>query len=424
MLYVDDTKYSPEDFERWFSSFASDPVVGDCAGKCFTVRLTHTALWIALCLYIKANGGSVFPLPPDTPFAAARRRAELSGSNYLLFDDVGDGTLQSLEVAVLSPSNVAAATPSLIQMSSGTTGEPKCIARSWSSIDIEVASYVQHFEADALTPIVACPVHHSYGLISGVFVALHRGVTPVVLKNLNPKFVLRRLHNVTRPVLYSSPILLTAVTMLAKHSEPIFSVMTSGTLLPSRWFESIRSKVSHLHQQYGCSEVGCIALGQDIEAASQMGRPLPHLEVVTGRDAAAPKEIVVKFPGGRVVGTRDLGYLSGNQLHFVSRMDDMINVAGLNVYPSEVEEVVLQLPGVRDAVAFKRNHSFGNDQVCLYFASDTTIPHNVVRQWCTQQLAAHQVPMNITQVSTIPRLPNGKVSRKALAESEPLIQPG
>lgn len=418
MLHVDDTFFAADYFDGYFARFAKHPVLESCSGKCFTVRLRDPAFWIALCLYIKAHGGSVFPLSPDTPLAAARRRAELSGSRYLVFGERGDDALEALETIEPDARALAAPSSSLIQMSSGTTGEPKCIARSWNSIDTEIASYAKHFDAaNAMTPVVACPVNHSYGLICGVLVALHRGLAPIIIENLNPKYVLRKLREVNAPLLYSSPPLLAAITMLAKPDEPIHAVMTSGTLLPRKWFESIRSKVRHVHQQYGCSEAGCIALGQDITAPNELGVPLPHVEILTGIAATDPKEILVHLPGGKVVETRDLGYMSQGRLHFVSRLDDMINVAGLNVYPSEVEEVVLQMPNVRDAVVFKSGHSFGNDQVCLYFVSETHIPHQTVREWCAQHLSSHQVPMSIIQVPDIPKLPNGKVSRKALGQA-------
>lgn len=238
----------------------------------------------------------------------------------------------------------------------------------------------------------------------------------MVIKNLNPKYILRKLRGVDAPLLYSSPSLLAAITMLAKPDEPIHAVMTSGTLLPNKWFETLRAKVRHVHQQYGCSEAGCIALGQDITAANELGVPLPHVEILTGSTPTDPKEILVRLPDGKFIQTRDLGYMRDGRLHFVSRADDMINVAGLNVYPSEVEEVALEMPGVREAIVFKRAHGFGHEQVCLYFVSETPLPHQAVREWCAQRLAAHQVPMNITQVPDIPKLPNGKVSRKALAQ--------
>ncbi|WP_082408286.1 AMP-binding enzyme [Verrucomicrobium spinosum] len=213
--------------------------------------------------------------------------------------------------------------------------------------------------------------------------------------------------------------MITTLAMLVKEGEPLWAVMTSGTVLQKATFEKLAKKVRHLYQQYGCSEAGCLSLGTGLLAANDQGKPLPHIAIAAGTNAGEPADIVVTLPDGRTVETRDLGYFIGDRLHFVSRIDEMINVAGFNVYPGEVEEVVLAMPGIRDAVVFKRSRGFGGEQVCLHFVSEETIPAEVVREFCAGRLATHQIPMNIARVEAIPRLPNGKISRKALAEAPP-----
>jgi len=418
MLCVDDIHFGKDYFERCFARFEGHAVLGRPEGLRVAVRLADPAFWIALCCYMKERGGSVFPLPSDTPVEGARRNARRSGSDFLLFGTEGVTALDSMErIAQSGATNLDARPPGLIQTSSGTTGDPKFIDRSWTSIDAEIASYLRHFDdGGALRPIVACPVNHSYGLISGVLVALARGVVPTVVSNLNPKYLLRKLYETTSPLLYSSPTLIATITMLAPEEKPIFAVMTSGSLMNRTWFSGVRRKVRHLHQQYGCSEAGCVVLGQDIEAPNELGTPLSHVELIAGRSANEPGEIVLKFGGDATIATRDLGYLEGGRLYFVSRLDDMINVSGINVYPGEVEEVVLQMPGVVDAVCFRRKHGFGNDQVCLRFVANEDLAERAVREWCAQSLASHQVPTVVKRVDAIPRLPNGKISRKALAE--------
>lgn len=421
MIHVDDQAFGQGYFEGRFAEFTAHPLLSRCSGRRLAVCLKDTALWIALCLYIKENGGTVFPLPVDTPLEAACRRAGRSGCEALITAN-DDGLLEAVEI---EPAAAFPETPpGLIQTSSGTTGEPKFIERSWASIDTEIESYVRHFpEANAWTPIVACPVTHSYGLICGVLVALRRGVQPIIIRNLNPKFILRKLREAPASILYSSPAMIATLAMFVKEHEPLWAVMTSGTVLQKATFETLGKKVRHLYQQYGCSEAGCLSLGTGLLSANDQGQPLPHNTVTAGVNASEPADIIVTLPDGRTVETRDLGYFEGGRLHFVSRLDEMINVAGFNVYPVEVEEVILTLPGVRDAVIFKRTRGFGGDQVCLQFVSDEEISAEAVRDFCTGKLAAHQVPMNIARVETIPRLPNGKISRKALATESAAITP-
>lgn len=415
MIHVDDQAYDRAYFETCFARFSVHPALSNCAGRRMAVCLQDTALWIALCLYTKQQCATVFPLPADTPLDGARRRAERSGCEVLILAP----DAESLEVVEIDSGHSRPdAAAGLIQTSSGTTGEPKFIERSWTSIDTEVESYVRHFpEANDWTPIVACPVTHSYGLICGVLVALRRGVQPVIIRNLNPKYILRKLREAHPSILYSSPAMIATLAMFVKEEEPLWAVMTSGTVLPKATFESLRQKVRHLFQQYGCSEAGCLSLGTRLSAANNLGTPLPHLSVGAGANAGEAAGIIVTLPDGRTVDTRDLGYFDGGRLHFVSRVDEMINVAGFNVYPGEVEEVVLEMPGLRDAVVFKRSRGFGGDQVCLQFVSDDEIPADAIREFCSGRLAVHQIPMNIERVESIARLPNGKISRKALSEA-------
>lgn len=418
MLYVDDTYFDHRYFRERFALFEAHPILRRCEDVRLAVRLADTAFWVALCLYVKERGGTVFPLPADTPLDAARRRAERSGCDFLLFGTTGEEALEHIAPVTPLPHAPDAPRAALIQMSSGTTGEPKYVERSWRSVDAEIESYVEHFPIPTtVTPVIACPVTHSYGLISGVLVGLRRGVAPVVIGNPNPKFILRTLLERETPLLYSSPTLIATLSLLARNDRSLFAVMTSGTTLPQAWFDGARKKFRHVHQQYGCSEAGCVALGVDIGAPNELGVPLPHLEVTAGPRSSDPREIVVRLPDGRNVETRDLGYVEEGALHFVSRLDDMINVSGSNVYPAEVEEVVLELPEITEAVVYKRPHPFGNDQVCLDFVCDHPLSDRHVREWCAQRLAPHQVPMSIRRVTHIPRLPNGKVSRRALADA-------
>ena len=414
MFYINDDFYDNAYIQRCFQQFDGNAHIGQCEGKRFTVCLQDTALWIALCLYIKTKGGSVFPLPVDTPLAAARRQAQASQSHYLLLSS--DQRPDSLIVESLSQIDNDAYGV-LVQRSSGTTGDPKVIARRWSDIDREIDAYIQHFpEANAMTPVVAAPVSHSYGLICGVLVAFSRGLRPTIITNLNPKYLLRKLAETPKALLYSSPALITTLALLLKPEQKIYGVMTSGTLMQAATFAQVKAKTQHLYQQYGCSEAGCISLGKDIHHYHDIGVPLPHHSISSGKQPSAPSEILVSN-GRATIFTRDLGYFDNSSLHFVSRIDDMINVAGLNVYPTEVENILLTMPAINDAVVFKRKHSLGNEQVCLNFVANNPICAADIRQWCKQQLAQHQIPMHIQQVEKINKLPNGKINRQKLAES-------
>ncbi|KQT10102.1 IucA/IucC family protein [Methylobacterium sp. Leaf399] len=379
-------------------------------GERIAARFRDTAEGLALILAARRIGVTLLPIHPAVPDEGARRLAERAGCHRLFLDTLDGEVLGGAPPPVPGEGR-------LLQMSSGTTGEPKCIARPWSAVEREIESYVAAFtEPDGMTPVVACPITHSYGLICGLLVGLRRGRAPVVVDTTNPKYLLRRLREIDRPLLYTSPAMLHTLARLLPEGESIHAAMVSGTLLPAPWFSAIRARVVHLFQQYGCSEAGCIAVNPDLRRADAIGYPLPHHRVLAGASAEGPAEIVVEGEDGPVR-TADLGYRRPDgMLVFVSRMDDTINVSGLNVYPGEVEDVVMAMSGVTDAVAFARPDPFAGERVTLLFSADAPVPPRALQDWCRRWLAGHQVPVEAVQVRAIPRQANGKISRREVAD--------
>jgi fatty-acyl-CoA synthase len=150
--------------------------------------------------------------------------------------------------------------------------------------------------------------------------------------------------------------------------------------------------------------------------------PLRHLDVTAGPSQDTPEEIRVRV-GDRFVSTKDLGYFNVRGLCFVSRADDTINVAGINVYPREVEEVILEFAGVDEAVVYKRADPYAGERVCLKFTAERTVDVSALRQFCVQELTPFAVPLEIEQVSAIPKLENGKINRRLLAEPAEDLHP-
>src|SRR5690606_21920582 len=101
-------------------------------------------------------------------------------------------------------------------------------------------------------------------------------------------------------------------------------------------------------------------------------------------------------------------------LQFVSRMDDTINVAGVNVYPHDVEEVIATFPKVGNCVAYRRSDTHAGERVCVQFTADAHVEVAELRRFCSERLSPFPMPLELRQVETIPTLPNGKVDRRSL----------
>jgi acyl-coenzyme A synthetase/AMP-(fatty) acid ligase len=94
----------------------------------------------------------------------------------------------------------------------------------------------------------------------------------------------------------------------------------------------------------------------------------------------------------------------------------VINVAGKKVNPAEIEEHLLRLPGVRQAVAFGRESALRNEEVAACVVADVGLRENELLELCRRALSPWQVPKRIFVVDSIPTNERGKVSRRELAK--------
>ncbi|GHJ41631.1 class I adenylate-forming enzyme family protein [Streptomyces sp. TS71-3] len=117
----------------------------------------------------------------------------------------------------------------------------------------------------------------------------------------------------------------------------------------------------------------------------------------------------------------DLGYLdTDGYLYLVDRKSNVINVGGQNVYPAEVEGVLLEMDGVADAVVTGRPHDYlGQSVHALVVPADPARPvtPEAVDAYCRGRLSPAKVPLTCQIVPSVPRSGTGKVPRARLRES-------
>ncbi|MEY2419584.1 MAG: long-chain acyl-CoA synthetase [Actinomycetota bacterium] len=110
----------------------------------------------------------------------------------------------------------------------------------------------------------------------------------------------------------------------------------------------------------------------------------------------------------------DLGRLDDHGFLFLDgRRDDLIISGGVNVYPAEIERVLLAVDGVEDAAVFPREDDDWGQRVCAVYVGGAA--HDVVTQALRSRLAGYKNPKEITRVEEIPRSANGKIRRSRLA---------
>ncbi|WP_378944063.1 IucA/IucC family protein [Paracoccus sp. R86501] len=397
LFYLDDRIVDPNDPALPDLMHGRDPERSRIA-----LHMSNKATCLSQILRLRDAGASCFPIHPETPADQGRQLALRAGCDAIA-DDAGITDLG--QDAPHVPGGV------LIQTSSGTTGTPKVIARSWAAIQTEIEAYIAAFpQAAEMTPVIAAPITHSYGLIAGVMVAQARGHRPVVLDSANPKAILRHLKSIDRPLLYAAPPLLHILSRFAGKGG-LHGVMSSGTVLPQGWFDDIRDACDHLFQQYGCSEAGCVAIAAAPVSPQDMGHPLPHVRITAGQDSPGP---VVIQGAGDDIATGDLGIIDDRgHLIYAGRAAEVIDVAGVNVYPDQIEAAAMALPAVRDAVAFAIPDPTATQRPALAFVGDIT--PEALDAHLAAALSPRQRPARLIPMDRLPRGANGKIARRDLA---------
>jgi long-chain acyl-CoA synthetase len=111
----------------------------------------------------------------------------------------------------------------------------------------------------------------------------------------------------------------------------------------------------------------------------------------------------------------DLGRLDdAGYLYLDGRRTDLIISGGVNVYPAEVERIVLELPGVTQAAAFGVPDDRWGQRVCLAVIGD--VPPSVIQAHCEARLAPAKRPKTVLVVAELPLTHSGKVDRLRLPD--------
>ena len=412
-IRVDADVYSLSEIAAQRSALATELsraglMAGAGKGRLFALCMPHP-LRLLVCLeMINESGGSLLLIHPDTPRQTCMGLAKESGCHYLLYGE----EIIGLPGEVLYPS------PSLVQFSSGTTGKPKQIVRSWDNVLQEVENYNRLLCSTAdEVPVILVPVSHSFGLIAGVLSAFSRGATPHLVTNRNPKYFMKVIAGYRRPLVYGVPFQFHLIHAL-NPDFVLHKLISSGAPLNEKLFRTLKENGSGVMQQYGCTECGCIALAQAPESPHDNGHWLSHFTVETSTDKAEPKEIVVRT-NQAVIHTRDLGFISERgSLYVLNRLDDLINVSGQKVTPSEVEEVVSRLEGIKEVVVYGARHKVWGECVGALVVSEKHYAAAAVKDHCMRHLAAYKVPAKIRFVEEIPKTANGKISRSLIKAKE------
>ena len=203
----------------------------------------------------------------------------------------------------------------------------------------------------------------------------------------------------------------------------------------------------HIMQGYGLTETspsavvtplgdteftGSIGLpisSTDVHICDEDGRPLPigdvgeicirGPQVMEGYWQRPEETEKVMLPGGWLR-TGDVGRMDERGYLFIEdRKKDMILVSGFNVYPNEIEAVVVEMNGVLEAAAIGKPHPKSGEVVKLFVVkTDDAVSAEDVIQYCRDNLTGYKVPKEVEFRDDLPKTNVGKILRRELREEE------
>jgi long-chain acyl-CoA synthetase len=360
-------------------------------------------------------------------------------------------------------------TIAILVYTSGTTGRPRGVQLSHRAL-LANRAQTAALRPAPVTPadrvLIALPLFHSFGLAAGLLQIAWAGATAVLTERFDPQATpaILREHRVSGvagvPSMYRA-LLDVDPAELRAALEGVRICTSGGAPLPPAWMTAFREATGmEVLEGYGLSEAGPVVTS-NVPGRSKpgsVGRPLPGVELrlvdVEGQPLAdRPVEeleegdpsddfsdvgddtglVSVRGPnlfsgywpdgagGPDAEGwfrTADVGYLDAEgDLHLVDRSSDLVIVNGFNVYPREVEQVLLGLAGVSEVavVGIPDDRTGAAVKAVLVVDGAEGVDEDAVRAWCELRLARFKRPTVISFVEALPRTPTGKIARQVLA---------
>jgi aryl carrier-like protein len=107
-------------------------------------------------------------------------------------------------------------------------------------------------------------------------------------------------------------------------------------------------------------------------------------------------------------------YRNGGAIEFLGRLDHQVKIRGFRIELGEIESVLLQYPGVREAVVIAHEAASGDKRLVAYTVATPEPASNLLRTFLATRLPGYMIPSVFVGLAALPRTPNSKVDRKSL----------
>lgn len=350
---------------------------------------------------------------------------------------------------------------SVILHTGGTTGTPKGVMLTNDNFNCMVEQFIlneNNFERqDKMLTIM--PVFHGFGLCSSIHLPLSLGVTSVLIPKLNPKQLHNTLNKYKPNHIIGVPTLFKAMLNNKKLKNMDLSylkyVVSGGDLVKDSLESDINdflrqhNSKAKLSKGYGLSEVvaGATFASGEFNEPTSIGIPMvdTNVKIVNpGTENELPQgkigEICIEGPTVMLgyynnklesdksfqdgwIHTGDLGYYDNDILYFAQRKGNMIISSGVNVYPSNIEQVIESHDAVASCAVIGIHHSYKMQVPKAYIILKEGYEANEelkeeLDSLCRKNLNIYSIPYAYEFREKLPQTLLGKISHKELQEEE------
>jgi acyl-CoA synthetase (AMP-forming)/AMP-acid ligase II len=365
-------------------------------------------------------------------------------SNWLTLDDAwfaGDRIYEDQEI---TPDTLL-----LLSLSSGTTGKPKGPALTHRQYENRFMVYWIDLTFNAQDRFIsATPLYFGGG--RGFTLAMLFGGGTVYL--FPPPFKPEELFEYVKYVRGTSIFLVPTMLRRLLGSEieglafpTLQKLISSGSAIFESERRAVRERLSpHLFELYSSTEGGSISVlpPHDFELSpDSVGRPCFRVEVEVvdaehrqlpagevGRLRYRSPSSATKYFIGEDEGAFEDGWFYPGDLGLIDEADfiklrgrskDMIIRGGVNIYPADIENALLQHSGVSEAAVIGVPAKDMGEEIAAFITISAPVTSDEIRSFCKTQLASYKVPKFVVILDSMPKSSLGKVLKSALPELMP-----
>lgn len=379
--------------------------------------------------------------------------------NWHYFSDL----LDSIDEASVPKIDISPDDPAIIVFTGGTTGAPKGAVHSHYNVvgatisTMEVGKYfIDLMPAETRCNIGVMPFFHIAGHIQCFTWGIFRQTTMYLVPRFDINEFINLLARIPHKITYffAVPTLLTALVNHPKAKELALDkkfglILSGGASCPVPLINKMKDMGLFYIEAWGMTETCGIGISTPIfgiKKPGSIGIPMQEsmIKIVDLEDGKTevpmgkPGELIFKSPfimqeywnnkeetahvlkdgwlyTGDVVTMDEDGFI-----YIVDRKKDMIIAGGYNVYPSEIDDVLLKHPKVDKAVTVGVPDTYRGETVKAFIVlkEGEVATEGEIIEYCKQHLAAYKVPKIIEFRKELPMSAVGKILRKVLREEE------